>query len=65
MKVFTPFEKQSKKAQREQFKKQRGTWGAINPVTRKSPDPKVYKRRKIHKGDAEEPSDVDFSLPAK
>ncbi len=65
MKPFVPVEKLGKKVQRELFKKQRVTWGAISPVTRKSPDSKVYKRKKIHKGEAEEPSDVDFSLPSK
>ena len=66
MKPFIPFEKLSKKAQRELFRKQRGTWGAISPVTRRSPDPKAYRRRKTPKGEETgEPSDVDFSLPVK
>lgn len=60
MKPFVPIEKQSKKVRRELYSKQRGTWGAINPVTRKSPDPKAYKRKKVHRGDADEQSDVDF-----
>lgn len=59
-KQFVPLEKSSKKAQREFFKKQRGTWGAISPVTRKSPEPKAYKRKRIHKGDADEHPVVDF-----
>ena len=45
MKIFIPYEKLSKKMQRLEDKKHRGNWGDINPVTRKSPDPKVYNRR--------------------
>lgn len=58
--AYVPIEKISKKARRELYKKQRGTWGAINPVTRKSPDPKAYKRKKIHSKDADEHDAVDF-----
>ncbi|MHB1485549.1 MAG: hypothetical protein ACYCYI_12935 [Saccharofermentanales bacterium] len=54
MEPFVPIDKQSKKARRMLFKKQRGSWGAINPVTRKTPDPKVYKRKKIRKNDNQE-----------
>jgi len=59
-KPFVPLEKSSKKAQREVFKKQRGNWGEINPVTRKSPDPRAYKRKKIRKGDVDEQPVADF-----
>ena len=51
MEPFVPIDKQSKKERRKFFRRQRGSWGAINPVTRKSPDPKVYKRKKIRKDD--------------
>jgi len=76
MKAFVPIEKQSKKARREYHKKQRRTWGAISPVTRKSPDPQVYKTKKsndedffarkkrIHNGEADEPTLVDFFIAA-
>lgn len=47
-KNFVPVEKMSKKAQREYFKKKRNTWGTINPVTKKSTDPKVYNRKKFN-----------------
>ena len=40
----TPFEKQSKRKQREQHAARRGTWGALNPITRKAQNPKAYKR---------------------
>lgn len=46
MKDFTPFEKLSKKKQQHINKKRRRSWGTVNPVTRKPPNPKAYKRRK-------------------
>lgn len=60
MKAFVPIEKQSKKARCEFYKKRRGSWGAINPVTRKPSVPGAYKRKKIRKGEADGPSDADF-----
>jgi hypothetical protein len=41
---FVPLEKQSKKAQREYHAHQRRTWGPLNPVTRKPPNSRAYKR---------------------
>ena len=46
MKKFVPFEKMSKKAQREHNKKQRRDWGGISPVTRCPQNPKAYNRAK-------------------
>ena len=46
MEKFIPYEKLSKKKQRERNKEKRGTWGALKPVTRKSENPKAYNRRK-------------------
>ena len=43
---FVPMNKQSKKAQRVHNVGQRGTWGAINPVTRTVPNGKAYDRNK-------------------
>ena len=43
---FIPLEKMSKKQQREYHAARRGSWGAINPVTRKPPNPKAYNRKK-------------------
>jgi len=43
---FIPLKKQSKKKQQEYNAAQRGSWGGINPVTRKPPNPKAYNRRK-------------------
>ena len=46
MSRFIPYNKMSKKAKREQDRSRRDTW-TINPVTRKPPNPKAYKRTEI------------------
>lgn len=46
MQKFVPFEKLSKKKQRELNKKQRGSWGGLNPVSRKVESAKIYNRKK-------------------
>ena len=46
MEKFIPYDKMSKKARREQDARRRGTWGGLNPVTRKPPNPKAYDRNK-------------------
>jgi len=49
MEKFIPFEKLPKKKQRELTAQKRGTWGGLNPVTRKSENPKAYNRKKTRK----------------
>lgn len=44
---FVPFEKKSKKAQRAENAQKRGSWGGINPVTRRPDPPKAYSRNKV------------------
>ena len=39
-----PFEKLSKKQQRAENAKHRGSWGDVNPVTRTTRNPKAYDR---------------------
>lgn len=46
MEKFIPFEKLSKKKQRELNAAKRNTWGSMNPVTRKPDNSKAYNRRK-------------------
>lgn len=46
MKKLIPYEKLSKKKQRELDRLKRNTWGELNPVTRKPENPKAYNRRK-------------------
>ena len=58
MEKFIPFEKLSKKKQRELNAAKRGSWGGFNPVTRKPENPKAYNRRKAQKW-----SDESTSVP--
>ena len=44
MEKFIPYEKLSKKERRKRDAMMRGTWGPLNPVTRKSKNPKAYDR---------------------
>ena len=46
MDKFVPLEKQSKKKRRAYHAARRGSWGGVNPVTRKPPNPKAYRRKK-------------------
>ena len=46
MKRYVAIDKRSKKAQKEYYSKQRGTWGGLNPVTRSVPSGKIYSRNK-------------------
>lgn len=46
MERFIPYEKLSKKEQQKLNKARRGTWGEINPVTRKPKNSKAYSRNR-------------------
>jgi len=54
MEKFVPYEKLSKKEKRRMDTAKRGTWQGINPVTRKSENPKAYNRRKARQLDMEQ-----------
>lgn len=45
MNKMVPYEKLSKRKKRELDQKQRRDWGALSPVTRRSDNPKAYKRK--------------------
>ncbi|MGN1001384.1 MAG: hypothetical protein ACI4PC_01315 [Oscillospiraceae bacterium] len=62
MEKFVPFEKLSKKRQRELNAQKRGSWGGLNPVTRKPKNPKAYDRRKAQKW-SEDSMSVPFLFP--
>lgn len=47
MEKFVPYEKLSKKEKRKFNAARRGSWGEVNPVTRKVRSKKVYDRKKI------------------
>lgn len=51
MAKYIPYEKLSKKEQRKVNAAKRGTWGSLNPVTRKPTNSKAYKRTQNWKRD--------------
>ena len=51
MDKYIPREKLSKKARRKLDADRRGTWGAVNPVTRSVKNEKAYNRKKAPQGD--------------
>lgn len=51
MEKFIPFDKLSKKQQKEINKQKRTTWNGLNPVTRKAKNAKIYNRKKSHQND--------------
>ena len=62
MEKFIPYEKCSKKEQRKQDQLRRGTWGDVNPVTRKPKNPKAYDRKRTQDWKRELPDPVSFLL---
>ncbi|MCL2707538.1 MAG: hypothetical protein FWF03_00325 [Defluviitaleaceae bacterium] len=46
MKRFVPRDKLSKKARKELYGKERGSWGGVNPVTKILESKKLYDRKK-------------------
>ena len=46
MKQIVPLAKRSKRAQKEFYDKQRGSWNGLNPVTRTVPNGKGYDRNR-------------------
>ena len=60
---FIPYEKLSKKKQREQNKKRRVTWG-FSPVTRNTQNPKAYNRQKARKWNRDDFPTVPSAFPA-
>lgn len=58
MTKFIPYEKLSKKKQRELNAAKRGSWGGLNPVTRRPENPKAYNRQKAQQWRREAPPAV-------
>ena len=48
MEKYIPYEKLSKKEKKKINAAQRGSWGAINPVTRKPENSRAYNRRRAN-----------------
>ncbi|MDO4566857.1 MAG: hypothetical protein Q4B42_05945 [Oscillospiraceae bacterium] len=53
MEKFTPYEKLSKKTRRELDLKRRRGWGALNPLSRKTANAKLYNRKKTRRREDE------------
>lgn len=60
MEKFVPFEKMSKRRQREENQRKRSNWGNISPVTRKSENKKIYNRKKLRSADRKANRNEDF-----
>ncbi len=60
MEKYVPQEKLSKKKRRALAAKQRGSWGGLNPVTRKPENPKAYKRKKAGQWREDSHRDLPF-----
>lgn len=63
MRNTIPYQKLSKKKQRELCAKRRNTWGELNPVTRRPDNPKAYNRKKARSW-ARNPGIVPFDYSA-
>ncbi len=59
---FIPYEKLSKKEQQKINKAKRGTWGDINPVTRKPQHSKAYNRKRAQDWKRELPNLRSYNL---
>lgn len=55
VKKFIPYEKLSKSEKRRLDRVARRDWGALNPVTRKSENPKAYDRAKVRQDEKSRP----------
>ena len=53
MRQLIPLCKQSKKAKKEYYAKQRGSWNGISPVTRTVPNGKAYDRNRVKRTNRE------------
>lgn len=58
MNNFIPYEKLSKKKKRELDNSRRGTWGDLNPVTRRPAPAKAYNKSKARKWNYDDSSSV-------
>ena len=62
MEKFIPYEKLSKKQQRKIDAMKRGSWGDVNPVSRKVESKKVYNRKRTQDWKKERPDPVSFAI---
>lgn len=64
MEKFIPYEKLSKKAKRLRNSLRRGSWQGVNPVTRKSENPKAYNRARVRQSERTDGRAYFFALQA-
>lgn len=62
MEKYIPYEKLSKKEKRKADLSRRGTWGELNPVTRKPENSRAYNRRRAQNWKKELPNSVPSFL---
>lgn len=60
MEKFIPFEKLSKRKQRELTRMKRSDWGNINPITKREKNKKVYDRKKFRRDFNDENGGIAF-----
>ena len=51
MKRYVPMDKQSKKARKAEYARQRGTWAGVSPITRIVPNRRGYDRNRLKRED--------------
>lgn len=64
MEKFIPYEKLSKKEKRLRNFLRRGSWQGVNPVTRKSENPKAYNRARVRQSERTDGRAYFFALHA-
>ena len=62
MEKFVPYEKLSKKEKRRLDQARRGSWGDVNPVSRKVESKKAYNRKRTQDWKREHPDSVSLSF---
>ena len=62
MEKFVPYEKMSKKDKSKIDQMRRGSWGDVNPVSRKAEIKKLYNRKRTQDWKKELPPPVSFSF---
>ena len=60
MEKFIPYEKLSKKEKRKIDAMRRGSWGDVNPVSRKAENKKIYNRKRAQDWKKELPDPVSL-----
>ena len=64
MRKEIPYEKCSKKQQRQINAAKRNTWGSLKPITRTPPNSRAYNRKRTQDWKKELPDPASFVFPA-